>query len=55
MYGTVSGFAVLSIKVIRRLPESIRDPRVGQSEAGSGSVDGAYDIVSSPTDLKTVA
>jgi hypothetical protein len=55
MYGTVVGSAVLSMNVMSRLPESMRAPRVGQPDAGSGSVVGEYDMVSSPTDEKTVA
>ena len=46
---------MLSMNVRSRLPESIRDPRVGQPVAGKGCVVGAYDIVSRPTALKTVS
>lgn len=53
MYGTVVAFAVLSMNVRSRLPESIKVPRVGQPEAGKGCVVGAYDRVSRPTALKT--
>ena len=48
-YGTVSKFAPLSKKVRRRLFESMSAPRVGQLEAGTTGVSGAYDRVSSPT------
>lgn len=54
MYGTAVESAVLSMKTTSRLPESIKEPIVGQPDAGSGRVVGEYASVSRPAAEKTV-
>lgn len=41
MYGAVVESAVLSMNVMSRLPDSIKEPSVGQPDTGTGSVVGA--------------
>ena len=43
------------MKVTRRLPESIIEPREGQAEKVVVAEGGVYDSVSNPTALKTLS
>lgn len=55
MYVTLVKSAPVSMKVTRRLPESIIEPREGQEPWAVTAADGEYDRASNPTALKTVS
>jgi hypothetical protein len=55
MYGTLVKSAPVSMKVTRRLPESIIEPREGQEPWAVTAAEGEYDRASNPTALKTVS
>jgi|SRR6266851_2010275 len=55
MYGTAVKSAPASMKVTRRFPESIIEPREGQAVLAVTAETGVYDNASNPTALKTAA